>query len=132
MIFLKTLFSVVLFVLLYLKPINCKNAKKSPVISTQASSFDKGVVESNTRSIIKNPKKRRNPIGSKHVKFADQVLDDSIGFEPLDPKEKEIKSKSVGGERLKKTASEPTGNDGAHLTYTLSLIFLCAVLTLCF
>lgn len=134
--FLKTPLSVFLFVLLYLKPFNCKIVKKSPVIvvrnSPPAPSFDKGIVESNTKSIIKNPKKQKNPIKSKHVKFADQVLDDSIGFEPLDSKDTEIKSKSAGCEKLKKPASPQTGNDTAHLTYALPLILLCAALTLCF
>lgn len=80
-----------------------------------------------TGSIIKNPKSRRS---SKRVKFADQVLDNSIGSEPLDSKY--VESKSTRGKEVKQKSNVEKENEASSCKSTLtSLTLICVALTLC-
>ena len=93
--------------------------------STQSIPSDKDIDKEPapvTRSIIKKPK---NQSSSKRVKFADQVLDDSIGAEPLDSKDVEIKSK---GKELKQKPNIAKKNDASNFKSSLALISICTAL----
>lgn len=79
-----------------------------------------------TGSIIKKPKSRRS---SKRVKFADQVLDDSIGSEPLDSKDVEIKS--TRGKEVKQKPNVEKKNGASQCKSTLALTLVCTALTVC-
>lgn len=78
-----------------------------------------------TRSIIKKPNRQS---GSKRVKFADQVLDESIGAEPLDSNDLEIKS---AGREFKQKPNLAKKNDASNFKSSLALISIVTALTLC-
>ena len=131
MFFSKTLLYAALLTILSTL-ICCNGLKNDPPVksartSSQSPLSNKEISKDNmsvTGSIIKSSKRRNNSI-SKHVKFADQVLDDSIGSEPLVSKDVEIKST---GKESKKT---PTTGNSSNSTKALSLIWFCTTLTIC-
>jgi hypothetical protein len=133
MILLKKILSLVLLVV-FSSFTNCKKSNddsREKIVRTNAQSIpsDKDIKKEPipvTGSIIKKPVKQRT---SKRVKFADQVLDDSIGTEPLDSKYIEIKS--TGGKEVKQKPKVAKNNSASHSESSLAFILICSALAVC-
>lgn len=133
MIFSKMFLSLVFFII-FSSIISCNKLNKdseAKIVRTSAQSIpsDKEIEKKPvpvTGSIIKKPKTQRS---SKRVKFADQVLDDSIGTEPLDSKDVEIKS--TRGKEVKQKPNVEKKNGASQCKSTLALTLFCAALTMC-
>ena len=125
--------SIVIFLNIFFQTCGPKKIQSQLTNLARTNNANELIHESKSKSspepIIKNPSKDKKHSGTKHVKFSDQVLDDSIGAEPLDSNAIDNNCSRKG---LKKGTSHPNAS-GAELISTFSgLYIICSLVFIIF
>lgn len=120
MMLLKQILLIVLFSI-FCKCDDTRKSNNSVNKLTRSSKGSEGVTEHPLEPIIKDTTKPKDKSNPKHVTFADQVLDDSIGADPLETKASNDRKCPKG--KLQKSSTGAKKNN-ALKNHSISLIWL--------